>query len=48
MPSRVAAIQGMGLTLRWMSVTRLPVLRSYQERLSSSVGGPELDDEVPR
>src|SRR5215831_2562189 len=42
MPSRVAAIQGMAecLTLRWTSVTRRPVLRSYQDRLSSSVAAP--------
>ena len=48
MPSRVAAIQGMAecLTRRWTSVTRRPVLRSYQERLRSSVAIPELHDEV--
>ena len=48
MPSRVAAIQGMSecLTGRWTSVTRRPVLRSYQDRLSSSVAGPELYDQV--
>jgi hypothetical protein len=41
-PSRVAAIQGMAecLTRRWMSVTRRPVFRSYQVRLSSSVAVP--------
>src|SRR5215813_10800566 len=41
-PSRVATIQGMAecLTRRWTSVTRRPVLRSYQERLSSSVAVP--------
>ena len=34
MPSRIATIQGMAecLTRRWTSVTRRPVLRSYQER----------------
>src|SRR5215510_7291226 len=42
MPSRVAAIQGMAecLTWRWTPVTRRPVLRSYQKRLSSSVAAP--------
>src|SRR6266540_6739243 len=41
-PSSVAAIQGMAecLTRRWTSVTRRPVLRSYQDRLSSSVAAP--------
>ena len=34
------------LTRRWTSRTRRPVLRSYQERLSSSVADPELHDEV--
>src|SRR5215813_7039379 len=49
MPSRVATIQGMAecLTRRWMSVTRRPVLRSYQERLSSSVAA-KLHDEIAR
>src|SRR4030088_276217 len=48
MPSRVAAIQGIAecLTWRWTSVTRRPVLRSYQLRLSSSVCGPELHDQI--
>src|SRR2546430_1618404 len=42
MPSRVAAIHGMAecLTRRWTSVTGRPVLRSYQDRLSSSVAAP--------
>src|SRR5262245_5113534 len=42
MPSKVAAIQEMAecLTLRWTSVTRRPLLRSYQERLSPSVAAP--------
>src|SRR5215831_15044541 len=41
-PSRVATIQGMAecLTRRWTSATRWPELRSYQERLSSSVAAP--------
>src|ERR1700745_3051400 len=41
-PSRVATIHGLadGVTRRWTSVTRRPVLRSYQERLSSSVAVP--------
>src|SRR5262249_8991065 len=41
-PSRVATIQGMAecLMRRWTSETRWPVLRSYQERLSSSVAAP--------
>src|SRR6516165_2238936 len=49
MPSRVAAIQGMAecLTRRWMSVTRRPVLRSYQERLSSSVAEPSCTMRLP-
>src|SRR2546422_8830435 len=49
MPSRVAAIQGMAecLTRRWMSVTRRPVLRSYQERLSSSVAAPSCTMRLP-
>src|SRR5881397_2726170 len=39
MPSRVAAIQGMAecWTRRWTSETRRPLLRSYQDRLNSSV-----------
>jgi hypothetical protein len=38
-PSRVATIQGIAecLTRRWTSVMCRPVLRSYQDRLSSSV-----------
>src|SRR6516225_7066044 len=49
MPSRVAAIHGMAecLTRRWMSVTRRPVLRSYQERLSSSVAAPSCTTKLP-
>jgi len=41
-PSRVATIQGMAecFMRRWTSVTRRPVLRSYQDRLSSSVAAP--------
>jgi hypothetical protein len=41
-PSRVAAIQGIAecLTRRCTSRTCRPVLRSYQERLSSSVTAP--------
>src|SRR6266852_3598859 len=41
-PSRVAAIQEIAecLTCRCTSRTCLPVLRSYQERLSSSVALP--------
>src|SRR5262249_50491516 len=48
-PSRVATIQGMAecLTRRWMSVTRRPVLRSYQERLSSSVAAPSCTMRLP-
>src|SRR5262249_40225748 len=47
MPSSVAAIQRMAecLTWRWTSITRRPVLRSYQERLSSGRGA-ELDNKV--
>ena len=47
-PSRVAAIQGIAECLTWRctSRTRRPVLRSYQERLSSSVATPELHDQV--
>src|SRR5262245_38430580 len=42
MPSRVATIQGIAecLTRRWTSETRRLVLRSYQQRLSSSVAFP--------
>src|SRR6266511_1184040 len=49
MPSSVAAIQGMAecLTLRWTSVTRRPVLRSYQDRLSSSVAAPSCTIKLP-
>src|SRR5438093_7491811 len=49
MPSRVAAIQGMAecLTRRWMSRTCRPVLRSYQERLSSSVALPSCTMRLP-
>src|SRR5262249_9194816 len=41
-PSRVAAIQGMAECLTWRCTSRTsrPVLRSYQERLSSSVALP--------
>src|SRR5262245_18799668 len=49
MPSNVAAIHGMAecLTLRWTSVTRRLVLRSYQERLSSSVAAPSCTTKLP-
>src|SRR5262245_41566033 len=49
MPSRVATIQGMAecLTRRWQSVTRRPVLRSYQERLSCSVAAPSWTTRLP-
>src|SRR5262245_5247912 len=49
MPSRVAAIQGIAecLTLRWTSVTRRPVLRSYHDRLSSSVALPSCTMRLP-
>src|SRR5262245_19960166 len=49
MPSRVAAIHGMAecLTRRWISVTRRPVLRSYQERLSASVAAPSCTTKLP-
>src|SRR5262245_2332596 len=49
MPSRVAAIHGMAecLTWRWTSVTRRPVLRSYQDRLSSSVAAPSCTMRLP-
>src|SRR5215467_4657431 len=48
-PSRVATIQGIAecLTRRWTSVTRRPVLRSYQERLSSSVAAPSCTMRFP-
>src|SRR5439155_18892993 len=48
-PSRVAAIQGMVecLTLHWISVMRRPVLRSYQQRLSSSVTAPSCTTKLP-
>src|SRR5215475_3364842 len=48
-PSRVATIQGIAecLTRRWTSVTRRPVLRSYQERLSSSVAAPSCTMRLP-
>src|SRR5215472_3389378 len=48
-PSRVATIQGMAecLTRRWTSVTCRPVLRSYQERLSSSVALPSCTMRLP-
>src|SRR5215831_15631800 len=48
-PSRVAAIHGMAecLTLRWTSVTRHLVLRSYQQRLSSSVAAPSCTTKLP-
>src|SRR5215831_3878322 len=49
MPSRVATIQGMAecLTRRWISVMCRPVLRSYQERLSSSVAAPSCTMRLP-
>src|SRR5436190_5295717 len=49
MPSRVAAIQGMAecLAWRWTSVMRWPVLRSYQDRLSSSVAAPSCTMRLP-
>src|SRR5262245_14345119 len=48
-PSSVAAIQGMPecLTRRWTSRTCRPVLRSYQERLSSSVALPSCTMRLP-
>src|SRR6476661_3871495 len=48
-PSRVAAIQGMAecLTRRCTSRTCRPVLRSYQERLSSSVALPSCTIRLP-
>src|SRR5215467_14006334 len=49
MPSNVAAIHAMAecLTLRWTLVMRRPVLRSYQERLSSSVAAPSCTMRLP-
>src|SRR5262245_55110952 len=49
MPSRVAAIQGIAecLTRRCTSRTCRPVLRSYQERLSSSVALPSCTMRLP-
>src|SRR5262249_9137894 len=35
------------LTRCWTSVTRRPVLRSYQERLSSSVAAPSCTTKLP-
>ena len=48
-PSRVAAIHGMAecLTRRCTSRTARPVLRSYQERLSSSVAAPSCTMRLP-
>src|SRR5258708_29133862 len=48
-PSRVAAIQGIAecLTQRCASRTCRPVLRSYQERLSSSVALPSCTMRLP-
>src|SRR5215467_13702744 len=48
-PSRVAAIQGIAecFTQRWTLVTRLPVLHSYQIRLSSSVAAPSWTMRLP-
>ena len=48
-PSRVAAIQGIAecLTRRCTSRTCWPVLRSYQERLSSSVALPSCTMRLP-
>src|SRR5215470_13075058 len=48
-PSRVAAIQGMAecLTRRCTSLTCRLVLRSYQERLSSSVALPSCTMRLP-
>src|SRR6516164_4251891 len=48
-PSRVAAIQGMAecLTRRCTSRTCRPVLRSYQERLNSSVALPSCTMRLP-
>jgi hypothetical protein len=42
-------IQGIAecLTRRWTSVTRRPVLRSYQERLTSSVALPSCTMRLP-
>src|SRR5215831_21390060 len=49
MPSRVATSHGTAecLTRRWTSATRRPVLRSYQERLSSSVTAPSCTIRLP-
>src|SRR5262245_27981770 len=49
MPSRVAAIQGIAecLTRRCTSRTCRPVLRSYQERLTSSVARPNCTTRLP-
>src|SRR5262249_37333470 len=49
MPSKVAAIHGMAecLTRRCTSRTCRPVLRSYQERLSSSVALPSCTMRLP-
>ena len=49
MPSRVATIQAMAecLTRRCTSRTCRPVLRSYQERLSSSVAEPSCTMRLP-
>src|SRR5262249_29527569 len=49
MPSRVATIQGIAecLTRRWTSVTWWPVLRSYHDRLSSSVALPSCTMGLP-
>src|SRR5215467_10138422 len=48
-PSRVAAIQGIAecLTCRCTSRTCRPVLRSYQERLRSSVAAPSCTIRLP-
>src|SRR6266498_1573696 len=48
-PSRVATIHGMVecLTRLWTAVTRRPVLRSYQVRLSSSVAVPSCTMRLP-
>src|SRR5215472_12953192 len=49
MPSRVATIHEIAecLTRRCTSLTRRPVLRSYQERLSSSVAEPSCTRRLP-
>src|SRR5262245_55501693 len=48
-PSSVAAIQGIAecFTRRWTLVTRLPLSRSYQLRLSSSVAAPSWTMGLP-